>query len=124
MWTEAAKDRYTDYHEGDYDWGFHSFHKANGYLANEAGPWLRGPYLHNGSVPTLRDCLRHRRRPQKFYRGYDLIDPVGGGFVSRRAPSASVSAKPYDTTLPATATAATSTAPACPMRTNNGCWPI
>jgi cytochrome c peroxidase len=26
------------------------------------GIWLRGPYLHNGSVPSLRDLLERRRR--------------------------------------------------------------
>src|SRR5262249_39787561 len=84
MWTEAAKDRYTNYREGGYNWGFRAFHKTNGYLANElTGLWLRGPYLHNGSVPTLRDLLAAAARPQKFYRGYDLIDPVNGGFVSQ-----------------------------------------
>ncbi len=102
MWTEAAKDRYTDYHEGDYDWGFRAFHKTNGYLANElTGLWLRGPYLHNGSVPTLRDLLASpSERPQKFYRGYDLIDPVGGGFVSQAGTVGERFGKPYDTTLP------------------------
>ena len=35
MWTEAAKDRYTNYREGGYNWGFHAFHKINGYIANE-----------------------------------------------------------------------------------------
>lgn len=85
MWTEEAKDRYTAYHGGGYDWGFHEFHKTNGYVANElTGLWLRGPYLHNGSVPTLRDLLaRPEDRPKQFYRGYDLIDPIGGGFVSQ-----------------------------------------
>jgi hypothetical protein len=47
------------------------------------GIWLRAPYLHNGSVPTLRDLLKPvDERPQVFYRGYDLYDPVNAGFVS------------------------------------------
>jgi mono/diheme cytochrome c family protein len=50
------------------------------------GIWLRAPYLHNGSVPTLRDLLEPvDRRPQIFYRGYDVYDPVRGGFVSTGA---------------------------------------
>ena len=50
------------------------------------GIWLRAPYLHNGSVPTLRDLLEPvDRRPKVFYRGYDLYDPVRGGFVSTGA---------------------------------------
>jgi mono/diheme cytochrome c family protein len=47
------------------------------------GIWLRAPYLHNGSVPTLRDLLLPaRERPAAFYRGYDVYDPEAVGFVS------------------------------------------
>ena len=50
------------------------------------GIWLRAPYLHNGSVPTLRDLLEPvDKRPKVFYRGYDLYDPIRGGFVSTGA---------------------------------------
>ncbi len=53
------------------------------------GIWLRAPYLHNGSVPTLRDLLKPvAERPRLFWRGYDLYDPVNVGFFSRRAGSA------------------------------------
>src|SRR3546814_12427589 len=46
------------------------------------GLWLRAPYLHNGSVPTLRDLLEPpAQRPMVFWRGYDLYDPVDVGFV-------------------------------------------
>jgi len=102
MWTEAAKDRYTNYREGGYNWGFHAFHKINGYIANElTGLWLRGPYLHNGSVPTLRDLLSPPSdRPQKFYRGYDLVDPVGDGFVSQAGTPAERFGTLYDTNSP------------------------
>ena len=48
------------------------------------GIWLRAPYLHNGSVPTLRDLLRRpAERPKTFYRGYDVYDPGDVGFISR-----------------------------------------
>ena len=47
------------------------------------GIWLRAPYLHNGSVPTLRDLLNPvKERPPFFYRGYDVYDPEDVGFVS------------------------------------------
>jgi len=50
------------------------------------GIWLRGPYLHNGSVPTLRDLLNPvEQRPKEFYRGYDLFDGDNVGFVSSGA---------------------------------------
>lgn len=47
------------------------------------GLWLRAPYLHNGSVPTLRDLLEPvDARPKVFYRGYDVYDPVNVGFIT------------------------------------------
>jgi mono/diheme cytochrome c family protein len=56
-----------------------------GYIAVHLdGVWLRAPYLHNGSVPTLRDLLEPAdKRPQIFYRGYDVYDPTSLGFVSQ-----------------------------------------
>lgn len=46
------------------------------------GIWLRAPYLHNGSVPTLRDLLNPpNERPITFHRGYDVFDPVKVGFA-------------------------------------------
>lgn len=56
-----------------------------GYIAVHLdGVWLRAPYLHNGSVPTLRDMLTPPdQRPTLFYRGYDLYDPVNVGFVTQ-----------------------------------------
>jgi mono/diheme cytochrome c family protein len=47
------------------------------------GIWLRAPYLHNGSVPTLRALLENQQnRPAVFWRGYDVYDPVKVGFVT------------------------------------------
>jgi hypothetical protein len=44
---------------------------------------MRAPYLHNGSVPTLRDLLEPvENRPKVFYRGYDVYDPVNVGFIA------------------------------------------
>lgn len=58
----------------------------DGYVALQLdGIWLRGPYLHNGSVPTLRALLDpEAARPAVFYRGYDVLDRWNGGFLSRR----------------------------------------
>ena len=58
---------------------------SNGYIAPFLdGIWLRAPYLHNGSVPTLRDLLKPAaERPKVFCRGYDFYDPVNVGFVSQ-----------------------------------------
>jgi len=57
------------------------------------GIWLRAPYLHNGSVPSLRDLLTPpAQRPQMFFRGYDVYDPLDLGFVSLPAQAARVGA--------------------------------
>jgi len=63
---------------------FSHFRKTNGYAnAPLDGIWLRGPYLHNGSVPTVRDLLEPAdRRPKVFRRGYDVVDQRRLGFVS------------------------------------------
>lgn len=52
------------------------------------GLWMRAPYLHNGSVPTLHDLLEPvAARPTSFYRGYDVYDAAKAGFVTE-GPSA------------------------------------
>ena len=63
---------------------FKHFRKTHGYANMPLdGLWLRGPYLHNGSVPTVRDLLEPAElRPKLFYRGYDVIDRERLGFVS------------------------------------------
>ena len=63
---------------------FTHFRKTFGYANMPLdGLWLRAPYLHNGSVPSLRDLLEPAsKRPQVFYRGYDVYDQQNVGFVS------------------------------------------
>ena len=84
-----------------YPWRFKRFKKTNGYSNLPLdGIWLRGPYLHNGSVPTLRDLLNHPdERPQLFYRGYDVIDREKVGFVSNVAEEGERHYFKYDTQL-------------------------
>lgn len=98
MWNAEAVDRYHAYEDG-YHWGFEAFQDKDGYVANElTGLWLKGPYLHNGSVPTLRDLLEvPERRPTVFYRGWDEVDPENGGFVSRPGSAAEREGWRYDT---------------------------
>ena len=48
----------------------------------------RGPYLHNGSVPTLAQLINLVPRPNLFYRGASELDPVGVGIVSPAAADA------------------------------------
>lgn len=63
---------------------FSHFRKTYGYANSPLdGLWLRAPYLHNGSVPTLRDLLEPGdKRRKTFYRGYDVYDQKNVGFVS------------------------------------------
>jgi mono/diheme cytochrome c family protein len=67
---------------------FRHFRKTFGYAnAPLDGLWLRAPYLHNGSVPTLWDLLQPAaQRPKVFWRGNDLYDPEHLGFVAAEAP--------------------------------------
>jgi hypothetical protein len=81
MWTVQARDAYQKYADGT-SWPFHHFQKTNGYVAVPLyGIWLRAPYLHNGSVPTLYHLLNPDKRIPRFFRGYDVIDPKLVGFV-------------------------------------------
>lgn len=64
-------------------WQFSHFRKTDGYVNLPLDAvWLRAPYLHNGSVPTLRALLFPGERPSVFYRGYDVYDYRAMGFVS------------------------------------------
>jgi hypothetical protein len=68
---------------------------TGGYMALPLdGIWARAPYLHNGSVPTLRALLTGDR-PAQFYRGNIAYDQTNVGFANAAAPGAFI----YDTTL-------------------------
>jgi hypothetical protein len=84
---------------------FSHFRKTDGYANHPLdGIWLRAPYLHNGSVPTLRALLDEpSQRPATFYRGYDLFDQVNVGFVSDVASVQGQSFSRYDTSVPGNA---------------------
>ena len=48
------------------------------------GVWATAPYLHNGSVPTLRDVLiPQNQRPKKFCVGSRQFDPVNVGLAMK-----------------------------------------
>jgi hypothetical protein len=70
-------------------WAFHRFRSlvgspAAGYANHSLeGIWLRAPYLHNGSVPTLDDLLKPvDQRPKKFFAGNDVYDQQRVGFAT------------------------------------------
>ncbi len=99
MWTQNSATAYNNYGAGHF-WRLTHFVKQNGYVnVTLEGLWLRGPYLHNGSVPTLADLLEEpAQRPKSFYRGYDVLDPEKVGFVSQ-GPEAERIGFRYDTSV-------------------------
>lgn len=67
------------------------------------GLWPRGPYLHNGSVPLLRDLLTPPAgRPVTFLRASDVADRGNGGFVTMPCNTAALVLRGscFDTQLP------------------------
>jgi hypothetical protein len=97
---EFAANQYTLYPDSRYR--FTHFKKTGGY-ANQPldGVWARAPYLHNGSVPTIRDLLEPPpNRPKTFYRGDDLYDQRKLGFASDTPESGGRQLFLLDTTIP------------------------
>jgi mono/diheme cytochrome c family protein len=91
-----------------YPWRFTHFRKTGGY-ANQPldGIWARSPYLHNGSVPTLRDLLEpsacqagKRCRPPQWYRGSDILDLDRVGYQSDGSGYNLKDLFLYDTSIP------------------------
>ena len=82
-------------------WKFSKFRSTNGYVAMPLdGLWLTGPFLHNGSVPSLADLLEPvEARPRTFWRGYDVYDPARVGFVTT-GPEAQREGSLLDTSRP------------------------
>jgi len=64
-------------------WHITHYRKTNGYLnVWTDGVWARGPYLHNGSVPTLYDLLLPpAERPREFFRGCSVLDEKKVGWA-------------------------------------------
>lgn len=102
---ELASNQYTLFSGISYrgkDQRFTHFRKTNGYASMPLdGLWLRAPYLHNGSVPTLWDLLEvPEKRPSIFYRGYDVFDQDKVGFVFDVAEEDGKQIFQFDTTQP------------------------
>jgi hypothetical protein len=95
-----ASNQYALYPDSPYR--FTHFRKTNGYANHPLdGIWLRAPYLHNGSVPTMRDLLEPpASRPAAFYRGYDVYDQAKLGFVSDVPEADDQLFSRYDTSVP------------------------
>lgn len=99
MWTKEAADAYNEYAEG-YEYDFDELRKTDGYVSVSLdGLWLRAPYLHNGSVPYLKDLLEApENRTKVFYRGYDVYEPENVGFTAQGEKAQKHGFK-YDTTI-------------------------
>ncbi|MEE9394247.1 MAG: cytochrome c [Planctomycetota bacterium] len=84
-WSQFAADTFNEVVD---DMGFKGREpviKQTGYLSSPLdGIWMRAPYLHNGSVPNLRELLKiPENRVSKFYRGFDVYDSQDVGFVCK-----------------------------------------
>lgn len=103
MWDSGSAEAYNRYGVG-YTWKFNDFKNIDGYVAVPLdGLWLRGPYLHNGSVPTLWHLLHPDQRPTVFYRGCDVLDTENVGFVWERSQENGLPYFLFDTRLPGNA---------------------
>jgi hypothetical protein len=104
LWGDDAANRYNDFARG-YSWKFSHFRGTNGPGGGYAsvpldGVWIRAPFLHNGSVPTLHDLLESPdKRPKVFFRGNDLYDVAKGGYVSDKPADGWRRFTEYDTSL-------------------------
>jgi len=99
MWTQAAVNAYQAYTDG-YPYDLTALRKTDGYVSVALdGLWLRSPYLHNGSVPSLTDLLeKPENRTKVFYRGYDVYNPEKVGFVTSGGEAEKVGFR-YDTSI-------------------------
>ena len=81
MWTEEFVGHLKSV--DDPPFSFSELRRTNGYLNVPLdGVWIRAPYLHNGSVPSLSALLEPGpQRPQTFLRGHTVYDPSFMGFV-------------------------------------------
>ncbi len=98
-WSHATAEAFNALPQ--YDWRYTHFQPTYGYKSVALdGIWVRAPYLHNGSVPSLQDLLSPPGdRPTVFYRGYDVYDPDKVGFVYE-GPDAEREGFRFDTRLP------------------------
>ncbi|GGF63682.1 hypothetical protein GCM10007301_24350 [Azorhizobium oxalatiphilum] len=83
-----------------YPWRFKHFRKTGGYANHPLdGIWARSPYLHNGSVPTLRDLLEpSASRPAVWFRGGEEFDLERVGYKTDAASGSDLFR--YDTSRP------------------------
>lgn len=86
-------------------WQMKGMQKTNGYANRPLdGIWARGPYLHNGSVPTLADLLRPAAERNggapTFKVGHAVYDPVNVGLRTDVAAIGGWATPDFDLRLP------------------------
>ena len=121
-WQVSTMFEGTPYH-------FSHFAKTDGYANLPLdGLWLRAPYLHNGSVPTLADLLTAARPAAEGFRARLGRDRSGQGRVSSRPPARRASRREQlllrHQPSAATAPRATPTEPICRTARSRTSWPI
>jgi hypothetical protein len=99
VWTQPLREALTTV--GDPPFAFDGLIETDGYVNVPLdGIWMRAPYLHNGSVPSLRHLLEPAdRRPETFFRWNDVYLPNEMGFEWTEPPPGSTLDDPYDTRL-------------------------
>jgi len=98
--TVGLVDKFHQFKQAPFDFG--AYRKTQSYSNTPTdGIWLRAPYLHNGSVPTLWDLLQKpEQRPKVFYRGSSVFDQKHVGFVSTGPQAKDGGQFKFDTSLP------------------------
>jgi len=97
--TTGLVDKFHEFNSPPFVFG--AYRKTQSYSNPPAdGLWMRAPYLHNGSVPSLWELLQAPdKRIKVFYRGSNVYDPRNVGFVSSGAEANGSSLFKYDTNL-------------------------
>jgi hypothetical protein len=80
--TTGLVDKFHEFKKPPFDFG--AYRKTQSYANTPTdGIWMRAPYLHNGSVPSLWELLQApEQRTPMFYRGSNVYDPINVGFIS------------------------------------------
>jgi len=97
--TLGLVDKFHEFKKPPFD--FEAYRKTQSYSNTPTdGIWMRAPYLHNGSVPSLWELLqRPEQRTRVFYRGSNVYDPQNVGFVSDGSGPDRARLFKYDTSL-------------------------
>lgn len=99
MWSEPFRQALLTMDSPPFD--FTALVPSDGYVNKRLdGIWMRAPYLHNGSVPTLQHLLMAADdRPATFHRGSDIYLADQMGFEWNTGPDDSTLSSLFDTRI-------------------------